>query len=121
MRIFSEDALNLWYVGRVKMPALIYSLLKPAWQALFWDKYALSVNEGIAANWTADTKIESARIIQARLFFLEIISQRQRAIDAEELILHLGIAVPDDRDVILKLKYQLAAYIKTIQRRLAAV
>jgi hypothetical protein len=35
---------------RVKMPALIYSLPKPACRALFWGAYALSMNPGIASD-----------------------------------------------------------------------
>ena len=69
------------------------------------------------------TKIMHPRLSQFFTIYhwLKIIPQRQRAIDPKELALHLGIAVTDNRDVILKIKYQLAAHIETIQRRLASV
>ena len=52
--------------------------------------------------------------------YLEIVSNRHRAIDAEELVFHLRIAVAYDRYVVLKIEYQLAAGIETIERRFTA-
>ena len=52
---------------------------------------------------------------------LELIPERHRAVNTEEFVLHLCVAVAYDRDIVLKIKGHLAARIETIKCRFAAV
>ena len=55
------------------------------------------------------------------VLFLKIIPHGERAIDPEELILHLRIAVAYNRNVVLEIKYQLTVGIEAIERGFTAV